>query len=115
MKLISWSIRGLMSPRKGKLLKNMIMQEKSQIIFLQETKCSSTALAKITAKAWTGGLATTVDANGVSRGIAILWDACTIFLNNINANKNFVQAIIHINGTNIYGHITNVYFPQETM
>lgn len=91
------------------------MQEKPQILFLQETKCNSTVLEKIAAKAWLGGMVTVVDAQGASGGLVILWDARTILLKNIHVNKNFIQAIFHINGTNIYGHMTNVYFPQETM
>jgi len=55
-----------------------------------------------------------LDAHGASGGLAILWDERIIQLNNIHANKSFIQAIFHINGTNIYGHMTNVYFPQET-
>jgi len=51
MKLISWNIRGLNNPRKDRLLKNMLMQEKPNILFLQETKCNSTVLEKIAAKA----------------------------------------------------------------
>ena len=90
------------------------MEEKPTILFLQETKCNSTFLEKIVAKVWPGGLVTTVDAQGVSGGLAVLWDARTIQLKNIHANKNFIQAIFHIIGTNIHGHLTNVYFPQET-
>eukprot|EP00253_Pinus_taeda_P005412 PITA_05412 len=60
-----------------------------------------------------GGQVTTVDAQGASGGLAILWDAGKIQLNNMNANKNFIQAEFHIIGTNIHGHLTNVYFPQE--
>jgi len=115
MKLISWNIRGLNSPRKGKLLKNMLMQEKPNILFLQETKCNSTVLEKVVAKAWPGGMVIAVDAQGASGGLAVLWDARVIQLNNIHANKNFIQAIFHITGTNIHGHMTNVYFPQETI
>lgn len=115
MKLISWNIKGLNGPGKGRLLKNMIMLEKPQILFLQETKCNSNTLERIAAKTWPGGLVTAVDANGVSGGLEIIWDARTIMLNNIHANKNFIQAIFHIIGTNIYGHLTNVCFPQETM
>lgn len=89
MKLISWNIRVLNSPRKGKLLKNLIMEEKPTILFLQETKCNSKILEKIAAKAWPGGLVTVVDAQGASGGLAILWDAGKIQLVNIHANKNF--------------------------
>ena len=62
-----------------------------------------------------GGHNVAVYADGASGGLAVLWDACSIMLNNIHANKNFIQAIFHIIGTNTYGHLTNVYFPQETM
>ena len=75
MKLISWNIRGLNGPRKGRLLKNMLMEEKPAILFLQETKCNSTVLEKIAAKAWPGGLVIAVDAQGASGGLAVLWDA----------------------------------------
>eukprot|EP00253_Pinus_taeda_P009834 PITA_09834 len=66
------------------------------------------------AKAWLGGMVTAVDAQGASGGLAILWDARAIQLINIPANKNFIQAIFHIIGTSIHGHMINVYFPQET-
>lgn len=78
MKLISWNIRGLDSPRKGRLLKNMLMQEKPNILFLQETKCSMTILEKIVAKAWPKGLVTVVDAQGASGGLEIIWDTRVI-------------------------------------
>eukprot|EP00253_Pinus_taeda_P009705 PITA_09705 len=114
MKLISWNIRGLNGPRKGRILKNMLKQEKPSILFLQEMKCNSTVLERIAAKAWPGGLVTAVDAHGASGGLAILWDARLIHLSNIQANKNFIQATFHLLGTNAHGLLTNVYFPQET-
>lgn len=113
MKLISWNIRGLNGPKKGRLVKNMIMEEKPAILFLQETKCNQVVLEKVVAKAWPGGLVTAVEAQGASGGLAILWDARLIQLDNIHANRNFIQATFHLIGTNISGHITNVYFPQE--
>lgn len=90
------------------------MQEKPNILFLQETKCSMIILEKIAAKSWQGGLVTVVDAQGASRALAILWDARVIQLNNIHANNNFIQAIFHLIGTNTHGPLTIVYFPQET-
>jgi len=62
MKLISWNIRGLNVPKKGRLLENMLMEEKLAILFLQETKCNQAILEKIAAKVWPGGLVTAVDA-----------------------------------------------------
>eukprot|EP00253_Pinus_taeda_P027174 PITA_27174 len=90
------------------------MDEKPTILFLQETKCNLTFLEKTAAKAWPGGQVTAVEAQGASGGLAILWDAGKIQLLNIHANKHFIQSIFHLLGTNIYGHITNVYFSQES-
>ena len=89
------------------------MEEKPTILFVQETKCSLTFLEKSVAKAWPGAQVTAVESQGASGGLAILWDASKIQLQNIHANKYFIQAIFHILGTNTYGHLTNVYFPQE--
>ena len=66
MKLISWNIRGLNGPRKTRLLKNMIKQENPQVIFLQETKCDTIVLDKLSNKFWPGSHNTAVDANGAS-------------------------------------------------
>eukprot|EP00253_Pinus_taeda_P008572 PITA_08572 len=114
MKLISWNIRGLNSPRKVRLLKNMLMQEKPNILFVQETKCSMQALEKIAIKVWPRGQVTAVDAQGASGGLAILWDSRVIQLSNIHANKNFMQATFHLIDTNTHGHLTNLYFPQDS-
>jgi len=71
-------------------------------------------LEKIATKVWPEGQVTAVDAQGASGGLAILWDVRVIQLSNIHATKNFIQAIFHLIGTNTHGHLTNVYFPQDT-
>jgi len=113
MKLISWNIRGLNGPGKNRILKNMIKQEKPQIVFLQETKCNSSALDRFAAKVWPVSFNDTVDADGAFGGLEIVWDSRAIKLDNIHASRNFLQATFHIIGTNIHGLSTNVYFPQE--
>ena len=75
MKLISWNIRGLNGPKKNRILKNIIMREKPQVLFLQETKCNSIALARMAAKVWPGSINIAVDADGASGGLAIVWDS----------------------------------------
>jgi len=40
MKLTSWTIRGLGSKRKQRNLNNRMKEEKPDMIFIQETKCS---------------------------------------------------------------------------
>jgi len=91
----------------------MIQQEKPQFFFMQETKCNSITLGTIVSKAWPGSQTVAVDASRVSRGLAIAWHAQVIMLTDIHASHHFIQATYHIIGTNVHGHLTNVYFPQE--
>lgn len=113
MKLISWNIRGLNSPGKHKMIKNMLQREKPNILFLQETKCNSDVLGSILSKAWPSCSSVAVDASGSSGGLAIAWDTQSMVLSNFHAAHNLIQATFHPIGSNIHGHLSNVYFPQE--
>eukprot|EP00253_Pinus_taeda_P004660 PITA_04660 len=113
MKLISWNLRGLNGLGKLRILKNMIKMEKLQIWFLQETKCNSSTLGSILSKAWPGCQLVAVDASGASGGLVIAWNTRVLTLSDFHASHHFIQATFHILGTNIHGHLSNVYFPQE--
>jgi len=113
MKLISWNVRGLNSPRKCRMIKNMIQHEQPHILFMQETKCNNSTLDSILSKAWPGCQTVIVDASGASGGLAIAWNTQKISLTNFHASHHLIQATFHIIGTNILGHLTNVYFPQD--
>lgn len=113
MKLISWNVRGLNSPSKHRMIKNLIQQEKPSIFFLQETKSSNTAIEKVRNKIWAGSSALSVDASGASGGLAILWNPKTLSLNDFHATHHLIQASFHLIGTNIHGHLSNVYFLQN--
>jgi len=113
MKLVSWNVRGLNSPGKSRLLKNMIKLEKPQICFLQETKCNSDRLGSILSKIWPGCRSVAVDATGASGGLAIAWNPQSISLTDFHATHHLMQAAFHFLGTNIHGNISNVYFPQD--
>eukprot|EP00253_Pinus_taeda_P020399 PITA_20399 len=73
MKLISWNMRGLNSSSKHRILKNMIQSEKPSVVFIQETKSTTTALEKIFNKAWSGSRSVSIDAVGASGGLSIVW------------------------------------------
>eukprot|EP00253_Pinus_taeda_P030389 PITA_30389 len=88
--------------------------EKPQICFLQETKCNSSTIDSIFAKAWPGSQTAAVDASGASGGLAIAWNTQAIALSDLHASHYFIQAAFHMIGTNIHGHLTNVYFPQDS-
>jgi len=85
MKLISWNVRGLNSPSKHKMIKNLIMQEKPAIVFLQETKSSSTAIDRLSNKIWVGSSSISVDASGASGGLSIIWNPQIVSLDNFHA------------------------------
>lgn len=114
MKHISWNVRGLNGPEKHRMLKNMIQQEQPYILFMQEKKCSTSTLESISSKAWGGCQEVTVDVTGASGGLAIAWNTQHISLTNFHTSHYFIQAMFHLISTNIHGHLTNVYFPQES-
>ena len=113
MKLVSWNVRGLNAPGKFRMIKSMIQNERPQILFLQETKCNSNLLGTIMSKAWPSSSSVAVDASRSFGSLAIAWDTRTMQLHDFHAGHNFIQATFHPIGTNIHGHLSNVYFPQE--
>src|SRR5271168_395039 len=114
MKLVSWNVRGLNSPGKSRMLKNMIKMEKPQMCFLQETKCNNSTLERILSKAWPGCRSVVVDALGASGGLAIAWNTQVVNLTDFHASHHLIQAVFHLLGINIHGNLSNVYFPQDT-
>lgn len=70
-------------------------------------------MGNILSKAWPYCHSVAVDASGASGGLVIAWNTKAIMLTDIHASHHMIQATFHIIGTNIHGHITNVYFPQE--
>ena len=110
MKLTSWNLRGLNSPGKYRMIKNMIKQEQPHIFFMQETKCNSTTLGDILSKAWPRCHSMVVDASGAYGGLTIAWNPQAISLTDFHASHHIIQATFHIIGTNVHGHLTNVYY-----
>ena len=84
------------------------------MIFLQEMKCNRKMLELIMAKAWANSRSVSVDASGASEGLAIIWDPQILSLYDFHASHFCIQTTFHLLGTNIHGHLTNVYFLQET-
>lgn len=82
---------------------------------MQETKCNNNTLVYIHSKAWLGCQTVMVDVNGASRGLAIAWNTHNISLTDFHASHHFIQATFHIIGTNIHGHLKNLYLPQNSM
>jgi len=47
MNIISWNIRGLNGRSKQKMLRDLILAEKPDIVLLQETKCTSEDIERL--------------------------------------------------------------------
>ena len=113
MKLVSWNVIGLNGPGKYRMIKNMIQKEKPQLLFLQETKCNSQMLGSILSKAWPSSRSIAMDASSSFGRLAVAWDTQSLLVNDFHATHNLIQATFHPIGTNIHGHLSNVYFPQD--
>lgn len=82
---------------------------------MQETKCNSKTLGSILSKSWPGCQTVMVDAYGGLGGLAIAWNMQAILLTDFHDSHHLIQDTFHIIGTNIHGHLLNVYFPQDSM
>ena len=112
MKIISWNIRGCKHPRKIKTMAKKLKDEKSVILFLQETRCKSETLDKVGQRICKGCKIMVVDYIGTTGGMEILWHPDSICLtdwreNHFSLSTNFtiLDSVEKRNLTNIYGPI----------
>jgi exonuclease III len=113
MKIISWNIRGLNGRSKQKLLRDLILTEKPDIVMLQETKCTSEDIDRLLPYCWKQGVAASIDAIGTAGGLAILWNTNAVLLENFFTTKWSITADYRLIGSNKPGHLTNVYGPAS--
>lgn len=113
MKLVSWNIRECDSPLKKILLKRKIDKEKPAIIFLQETKCSSEEMTKISRQVWKGSMVAARDAEGAAGGLALLWNPILVNNSNLCSTSFSISGRFHILGSDIKGVATNIYSPFQ--
>jgi exonuclease III len=64
MNLISWNIRGLNGSIKQRLLRDRIIVEQPNILFLQETKCVGEETNQILSRCWKQGKMMHIDEIG---------------------------------------------------
>jgi exonuclease III len=68
MKVITWNIKGLNGCSKQKRLWELIIAEQPEVLFLQETKCSSEDIDKLIPKCSKQGESMSIDATGTASG-----------------------------------------------
>ena len=75
LKILSWNVRGLNSPRKREVVKNLLRDWRCDIIYLQETKINSMDLQTIKSL-WGSPYSDWValDAVNTTGGVLLMWD-----------------------------------------
>jgi exonuclease III len=112
MKVITWNIRGLNSPRKQKILKNKLKMEKPDICFIQETKCTTDKMVQISRKSWNTYNFLDIDSQNSVGGILTLWNPQKVDLISAEATRHYLSVILQVIGTPDKVMCTNVYGPQ---
>jgi len=74
MKVLSWNARGLNSQTKQYLLKKKVQKEQPDIVFVQETKCTSNTAGNINKKLGKRMEYLETTSNGWEGGLVIMWN-----------------------------------------
>eukprot|EP00253_Pinus_taeda_P007220 PITA_07220 len=96
MKIVSWNTRGLNSLAKQRLLQRKFQKEKSDIMFIQETKCATTHMGNINKK-----LGKPIDFIEVASqrwegGITTLWDTRVVRVLSMEATRSYIATKIQV-------------------
>jgi exonuclease III len=114
MKIISWNIRGLNGRSKQRLLRDMLIAEKPDIMLLQETKCAIEEMDKILPSCWKQGQGIYIVAMGAAGGLALLWNPNSVTMDNFFTTKWSISTAYRLIGSNKPGYLTNVYGPTNS-
>jgi len=74
MKIILWNARGLNSQAKHRILKRKIQKYRPEIMFLQETKCSSSSINNLCRKLGRNMEVLENASQGREGGLPTMWD-----------------------------------------
>jgi exonuclease III len=87
--------------------------EKSDIVLLQETKCTTKDINRLLPYYWKQGEAISTAATGTTGGLAILWNTNSLLMENFITTKWSITANYRLIGSNKPGHLNNVYVPAN--
>jgi len=88
-------------------------EEKSDMIFIQETKCSVEKIRAIHSKWLTKYEYLEVKADKIVGGILTLWNPHKLGILDVEASRNYLSVVIQHLGDKEVSLITNVYGPQK--
>jgi exonuclease III len=112
MKIITWNIRGLNSPRKQRILKSRLRKEQPDLCFIQETKCTTDKMETINKKQWSKYKMVVVEGQQMAGGILTLWNPQVMSLIAAEATRHTLSVSMQIIGNTEVILCTNVYGPQ---
>jgi exonuclease III len=112
MKVITWNIRGLNSPRKQRILRNRLKQEQPDLCFIQETKCNTDKMEAISNQQWCKYKMVAIGGHQMAGGILTLWNPQVLSLIAAEATRHTLTVHMQIIGNTKVILCTNVYGPQ---
>jgi len=111
MKFTTWNIRGIGNRRKQRYLSNRMKEEKLDMVFIQETKCSMEKIRDIHNKWLFKYEYLEVQENHSAGGILTLWDPQKLGILDVEASRYYLSLLCQpVRDKEIY-MITNVYGP----
>jgi len=111
MKLVSWNCRGLGNPSKVEAVKDLLKDEPSEILMLQETKLEGQALLEISKTKWNKKAGKAVSARGTSGGLATLWSEDLFHLNKFQATQHWIFTELKHKASKLTISLFNLYVP----
>ena len=84
------------------MLQRRILQDKSVVLFVQETKCIGTHMETLLKRIWKGCSIIIVDGD-TPRGLEIIWNPMEITIQEFLATRNTISTSYHLMGTHCRG------------
>jgi len=112
MKVLSWNSRGLGHPSKIAALRDLLHNEKPEIMLIQETKQDQQEMKKIIdhQKQYLGTISSS---RGASGGIVTIWDSHRWICNSAIINQNWIRTNLESRTGDRSVVIYNVYVPNH--
>eukprot|EP00253_Pinus_taeda_P024611 PITA_24611 len=112
MKLLSWNSRGMGHPSKTTALRDLLHNERPEILLIQETKQNQNEMQKIIdAQRHFSGVISSY--RGASGGIVTMWNSQNWDCNSTIYNQNWIRTNLNSKEENCDLIIYNVYIPNH--
>ncbi|GMI93806.1 hypothetical protein HRI_003050000 [Hibiscus trionum] len=91
MRILTWNVRGLGSEAKSLAVRRLVLSQKVEVLFLQETKKQEITESEIHRLWPENELEYRIsNADGMSRGLIVIWDKSKFSLDSSLYDRNFI-------------------------